>query len=143
MGDPFYNFSGDNLLGRAKKIYNSWIDSCPHGKIIIHAASTGQESWEYPDGTGGFFTQALLAAGNNITCTTNGFQLASAIGVGNRAVGILKRRGAAQLPSIVFKEGHINLSFALGIREKVASNGAGWIAALGILGLLLAANSSD
>lgn len=150
LSEEWYHFDGgESDLQRARKIYDRWIELSESGQVIIH--STKHDTYAYDTKDGGVFTQKLLQVGNGIP-TSEKFGFSNIIKTGNQVPKLIRENGFSQQPIITYKNGNINLPFAMAMpRPKFISerttpnkkpNYAGWFLGLAILGMAFSASQS-
>lgn len=120
--EEHFNFTGDIPNFEVRQLFDRYILSSPHGRIVVHATQPGEISLENKEG--GYFTQALLHVSTRIAAESD-YTCASIIDISDYIPSVLRKVGSVQAPEIL-AEGDLRVPFAIGIpvsnRDLVAAN---------------------
>jgi hypothetical protein len=115
--DEFLPFDG---FYPEREAFNKFILQSPPGKVIIHSTKSNLPASECLFGSGGFFTQELVASAKAIKCD----ELYSPISIEKllcETKTSLKKSGVFQEPEVVYSEGNVQVPLAiyLGVKSVV------------------------
>ncbi len=118
-GAPEFGDQVDHFEGVATyELFSEYISNSPAGKLIIHATQPGKYS--YDSLSGGLFTQALLHISTRMKSDAENSPC-SISSILHHVPGLLQRNRNFQEPCIAYREGMLNVPFALsataGIRD--------------------------
>lgn len=128
---------GESEKERARRVYDRWIEQSGHGTLVIHSTTHG--NYSYDTSVGGAFTQKLLHVGNRVKKKEK-FNLLSIYSCVRHVPKLLEKEGYDQCPTITYKDGNINLPFALAIPVLVPKPDYSFtkvLLGLGVAGIVL------
>jgi len=103
----------------ARALFDKHIRMSPHGKLIVHGTQVGAVADEGNDG--GVFTTALLHVSTRLKAANN-LTYAPIDLVLKHVARKLARDGSHQIPCITYREGNLQMPFAIGIPSVDDSN---------------------
>jgi len=105
-------------LGKARKIYDKWIETCDSGQMIMHAT---EEATVSPlRNKRGIFTRKLIQVASSIPPAIDRFNLKNILAMGHETPNLLLEEGFEEGPAVTYANGNVELPFALALPATVS-----------------------